>query len=277
MSEYQYFEFQCADRRLAENEMAELRRYSTRAKITPTCFINEYNWGDFKGDTHAWMEKYFDGHLYLANWGTHVLQLALSAKLLSKKTVEDYCVTDFLSVREKSGRVILCFASEDEDFEDFEEGDGQLLSLMPIRSELARGDLRALYLAWLLGVQNGHVEEGETEPPVPPNLANLSGALSHFVEFLRIDPKLIAVAAQASAQRSSAPDAKELMTWIGLMPTAEKDKLLFGLMKEENSPITAELFSRFNAQRAKGDRSSKPPRRKVAELLEAAGMQESES
>jgi len=277
MSEYQYFEFQCADRRLTENDMAELRRYSTRARITPTSFINEYNFGDFKGNADAWMEKYFDGHLYLANWGTHVLQLALSAKLLSKKTVEDYCVTDFLSVREKSGRVVLCFASEDENFEDFEEGDGQLLSLMPIRSELARGDLRALYLGWLLGVQNGDVEEDESEPPVPPNLAKLSGGQSHLVEFLRIEPKLIAVAAQASAQLSSAPDGKELMAWIASMPTAEKDKLLIGVMKDDNSPVGAQSLSRFNAQRVKGDTQSKSPRRKAAELLEAAGMQDRNS
>ncbi len=38
MSEYQYYEFQTADRRLSEKEMQELRSYSTRAVITPTSF-----------------------------------------------------------------------------------------------------------------------------------------------------------------------------------------------------------------------------------------------
>jgi hypothetical protein len=71
MSEYQYYEFQAIDRPLTEKEMAQLRSYSTRARITPRSFVNDYSWGDFKGDADAWMEKYFDVFLYLANWGTH--------------------------------------------------------------------------------------------------------------------------------------------------------------------------------------------------------------
>jgi hypothetical protein len=50
MSEYQYYEFQAIDRPLTAKEMDELRSYSTRARITPTSFVNDYSWGDFKGD-----------------------------------------------------------------------------------------------------------------------------------------------------------------------------------------------------------------------------------
>ncbi|HEX9986359.1 MAG TPA: hypothetical protein VGF69_24085 [Thermoanaerobaculia bacterium] len=77
MSEYQYYEFQALDRRLTAAEMARLRFFSTRARITPTSFVNEYEWGDFKGDEDAWMEKYFDAFLYFANWGTRVFRLRL--------------------------------------------------------------------------------------------------------------------------------------------------------------------------------------------------------
>ena len=49
MSEYQYYEFQAIDRPLTADEMATLRQYSTRARITPTSFVNEYNWGDSAG------------------------------------------------------------------------------------------------------------------------------------------------------------------------------------------------------------------------------------
>jgi hypothetical protein len=69
MSEFQYYEFQAIDRPLTSAEMAELRKYSTRARITPTSFVNDYQWGDFKGNQDAWMERYFDAFLYLANWG----------------------------------------------------------------------------------------------------------------------------------------------------------------------------------------------------------------
>ena len=59
MSQYQYYEFRTADRRLSEKEMQELRSYSTRAVITPTSFSNEYLFGSFKGNPNAWMEKSF--------------------------------------------------------------------------------------------------------------------------------------------------------------------------------------------------------------------------
>ncbi len=77
MSEYHYYEFQTVDRRLSVEEMQELRSYSTRPVITPTSFSNEYSFGSFKGNPNAWKEEYFDGYVYLANWGTHELRLAL--------------------------------------------------------------------------------------------------------------------------------------------------------------------------------------------------------
>ena len=46
MSEYQYYEFLALDRPLTEKQRAELRSISTRAEITATRFVNEYQWGD---------------------------------------------------------------------------------------------------------------------------------------------------------------------------------------------------------------------------------------
>jgi len=64
VSEYQYYEFLAVDRPLTEREMQELRAVSSRAVITPTRFTNHYEWGNFKGDPRAWMERYFDAFLY---------------------------------------------------------------------------------------------------------------------------------------------------------------------------------------------------------------------
>jgi hypothetical protein len=87
MSEYQYYEFRAVDRPLTEDQMAELRSVSSRADITPTSFVNVYNWGDFKGDPYKWMEKYFDAFLYLANWGTRWLMFRISKKLVDAAAV----------------------------------------------------------------------------------------------------------------------------------------------------------------------------------------------
>jgi len=166
MSEYQYYEFQAIDRPLTEKEMGELRSYSTRARITSTSFVNDYSWGNFKGNEDAWMEKYFDAFLYLANWGTHVFKLRLPARLLDAKTARLYCVGERAAAREKNGKVILTFLSEEEEKGgDWVEGEGQLSSLISVRAELARGDLRGLYLDWLLCAQSGDLGDEDIEPP----------------------------------------------------------------------------------------------------------------
>jgi hypothetical protein len=88
VSEYQYYEFQALDRPLTQHEMLLLRRYSTRATITTTRFVNHYEWGNFKGDESSWMQKYFDAFLYYANWGTHRLMLRLPSRTLDIKTAK---------------------------------------------------------------------------------------------------------------------------------------------------------------------------------------------
>ncbi|SBT05175.1 hypothetical protein ACCAA_20208 [Candidatus Accumulibacter aalborgensis] len=104
MSEYQYYEFQAIDRPLTSAEMSELRSISTRARITPTSFVNEYSWGDFKGQPDVWMERYFDAFLYLANWGTHLLKLRLPPRLLNPASALTYFGSDSAFVNVKSGK-----------------------------------------------------------------------------------------------------------------------------------------------------------------------------
>jgi hypothetical protein len=53
VSEYQYYEFLAVDRPLDAKALAAVRALSTRARITPTSFVNTYQWGDFKGDPRA--------------------------------------------------------------------------------------------------------------------------------------------------------------------------------------------------------------------------------
>ena len=203
MSEYQYYEFQAIDRPLTKIEMAQLRTYSTRARITRTSFVNDYSWGSFKGDATAWMDKYFDAFLYLSNWGTHVLMLRLPTNLPNAKTARLYAVGDHAAARARNGNVVLTFQSENEDSEDWMEDEGWLASLISVRAELARGDLRALYLGWLLCAQSGELNSSNLSPPVPAGLAKLSASLASLVGFLRIDESLIQIAARLARKRPS--------------------------------------------------------------------------
>lgn len=271
MSEYQYYEFLALDRRLGEKEMKELRSVSSRADITPTGFAVEYNWGDFKGDEYEFLRRYFDAHVYVANWGTHRFMLRAPKALLAAGEVKPYCGKYGFSYREAGASLILDFTSDDEEGGRWEEGGGWMAALSPVRAELLRGDRRALYLGWLLRVQGEEADENATEPPVPPGLGKLSAPLARLAEFLRIDEDLIG----AAAGRSGAAPARDegLAEWVAALPAAEKDRLLLEAIEGGEAEIGSKLLARFRAARkGKGDRSTRAgdAGRTVGELLEAA-------
>lgn len=103
----------------------------------------------------------------------------------------------------KNGNVIFSFHSEDEDDEDSVESEGLLASMISVRSELAHGDLRALYLGWLLCAQSGELDPADLSPPVPPGLMKLSASLTSVAEFLRVDRTLVRIAAKPTTKRRS--------------------------------------------------------------------------
>ncbi|MFI2709295.1 hypothetical protein ACH495_04075 [Micromonospora sp. NPDC018662] len=272
MSEYQYYEFTAVDRPLTGRERAELRSLSTRADITATSFVNTYEWGDFKGDPHTLMERYFDAHLYLANWGTRRLMLRLPKHLLDPTTVAQYCQSDSASAWTAGKHVIIDLHDEDEDGADEWDldGHGLLTSIIPVRAGLAAGDLRLLYLAWLRCVQSEEIADDEPEPPVPAGLGTLDAPLAAVAEFLRVDPDLIAAAAAGSAPVASGePTAAQLRTWVVGLPARDKDAILTDLIIGGDSHLRSQLLRRYrNAHPT--DASTPTAARTAGELLATA-------
>ena len=265
MSEYQYYEFLALDRPLTDKQRAELRSISTRAEITATRFVNEYQWGDLKGDPRKMMERYFDAFLYLANWGTRRLMFRLPRGALGSKTAERYCYTDTASLIETGSHLILSLYVDREPDDYWDEPGGQLAAMVQARAELAAGDLRLLYLAWLLALQSDEVDDEDTEPPVPAGLEHLSASLQAVVDFFEIDEDLIAVAAASSP---SIQEPEGMAGWITSLPAEQKDALLAQVAAGEGAQVRALLLRRFRTA------SSSPPAapaRTAAELWQAAG------
>jgi hypothetical protein len=275
MSEYQYYEFVAVDRPLDERQVAELRALSTRARITPTSFVNTYQWGDFRGSPRKLVEEYFDAFLYLANWNTRELMIRLPRKVLDIETAGRYCPAESASAWVAGDHVIVNLTSEEE--ADFDEGgEGWLGSIIPIRAEMAAGDLRALYLGWLLCVQAGDLEDDELEPPVPPNLARLTASLRSLVDFLHLDEDLVAVAAAGSREAERGPDSDEdLVRYIEDLPADEKNALLLRAFRGDAAHLRAEVLRRIQAS-ANGCATSGDGERTVAELLTAADARRQE-
>jgi hypothetical protein len=224
VSEYQYYEFLALDRPLTDMQQAELRKLSSRAEVTATSFTNEYSYGDFRGSPEKLMERYFDAFLYIANWGTRRLMFRLPRALLNAEVARQYCHTDAASVTEASDHVIISLYLDHDPDDYWVEGEGRLGPMAQARTDLATGDLRLLYLAWLLGAQwpdadeDDETAEDDLEPPVPAGLNDLSMSLKAVADFLEIDEDLLAVAAEASG----APCGTRCR-WLGRMGRSPSD------------------------------------------------------
>ena len=139
------------------------------------------------------VERYFDRFLHLANWGTRQVMFRLPRGVLDPETAGPHCGTDTARLTETGRHLILGLSADQEEPDDYwDEPGGQLAAMVQARSELAAGDLRLLYLAWLLALQSNEVDDEDTEPPVPAGLGNLSAGLQAVAAFFEIDEDLIA-------------------------------------------------------------------------------------
>ena len=276
MSEYQYYDFKAIDHALTKTEMAALRVISTRAVITTTSFMNHYEWGDLKADPLKLLEKYFDAFVYVANWGTREIHLRLPQGLADFRNFKSILPGKAAHVRSAGKFVTVSFESEVESDDDWDDGTGWMRSLVSLRSDLLRGDLRCLYLGWLHSVECHEFSEDTLEPPVPAGLRELSAPLDSFIEFLGIDGDLVEVAASASAPLTEGPSQKELATWVRGLPANEKENLLIDFLSESGERSRLELLQRFQRENAVAASHSVIERRTVKDLLTAARVRADE-
>jgi len=270
MSEYQYYDFKAIDHALTKADMAALRAISTRAVITTTSFTNHYEWGDLKADPLKLLERYFDAFLYVANWGTREFHLRLPQELVDFKHLKSILPGKAAHVRSAGRFVIVSFETDVEPEDDWDDGTGWMGSLVSLRSDLLRGDLRCLYLGWLHCVECHEFSEDALEPPVPAGLRELSAPLDSLIEFLGIDEDLVEVAASASAPLKEGPSRKELAAWVRSLPANEKDDLLIDFLSESSERRRLELRQRFERVNAVAPDRGTVERRTVKDLLTAA-------
>lgn len=275
MSEYQFYEFLAVDRPLTADQQASVRALSTRARITSTSFVNEYHWGDFKGSPDELVRKYYDVHLYYANWGTRRLLLKVPAVALSGVDLDQYIVGEHMDARRSGKNVVLDLGSdgETEDYWD-EDQEWTLGGFTALRAELLDGDLRPLYLVFLAAIGVWAIDEdafdyadGDVlEPPVPPGIGTLTWAQQALADFLRLDTDLLAEAASASRPRD-AVEHHVPREWVTALPPKVKDYALVALLAGDHAAARARLLRRHGGSvsntAAEGTRT-------IGELLDAA-------
>ena len=268
MSEYQYYEFLAIDHALTQADQLELRELSTRARITSTSFTNSYQYGSLKGDPANFMERWFDMHLYVANWNARQLMIRLPKRLVDRARLDTFLDgIDWVTIKPSGDNLILDIGGEEVQGADWDDGAGWLAALVPLRAAVLEGDLRLFYLIWLWGVAAELIEADQPEPMA--GIGPLNAALGAFAEFFGLDPDLVEAAAERSA--TSVPDtvpAREIGRILATMAEAEKTALL-ARVYEGDPHVRAELRARIG-----GDLAATAPEmapRSAGDLLARAG------
>lgn len=270
MSEYQYYEFQTVDRPLDRDAQRALRAISSRARISATSFTNHYEWGDFKGEPRELMERWFDLHLYLANWGSRRLMMRLPARLLGRTDIKHFIRdVDWVEVWHSGDNLIVDMnQSEAEPDDDWDDRVGRLAELAPLRADVLSGDFRIFYLLWLTAVQDELVEDDVVEPL--PGIGPLTGALEAFAEFFSIDGDLLEAAADVRAG-DMAPSTSDLRDMLETISERDKTELLLRVAQGD-AHVSAELRHRVRktvAGRSMPHRTVRALRARAQEIRDA--------
>lgn len=285
MSEYQYYEFLAIDRPLSAEELAYVRSLSRRVQPTPSQAVFTYSYSGFPGDPLKLLAKHYDLMLYLANWGSKQLAFRFPNAAIDKQALQPYYYgVEEIELTTAGDHVILNIGFyEGEPLGWIDDDAAQLAPLAPLRDDIMRGDLRALYLAWLASAARGGVnaeddeewydtearDDGDDpiEPPVPPGLGQLTPPLRAFMEFFDIDQDLVGAAALASPPLKATKEPIE--RWVPLLPEAERNAFLVRAARGE--PVGAELLRRLREVGGEsGPAPSTAPQRTFSAIVAAA-------
>ena len=185
---------------------------------------------------------------YVANWGTHWFMVRLPRADVDLDALRPYAVEPTMKLHERGEVAILEFLANDESGESsgWENGEEWMPELIGLREEIAGGDLRAAYLAWLSGVYYGELEDDAPEPPVPAGMSTLTPSLKAFVEFMRVRDELLDLARERSRQAvDGEPGDGAYGDWVRALPATEKDDLLVAAINADTSRLGASLRRRF--------------------------------
>ena len=266
LSEYQYYEFQAIDRPLNETDRQALRAMSTRARITATSFANEYHWGSLKGSPGRMMERWFDLHLYLANWGTRRLMIRLPQRLVARPRLDRLLHNVEIARVSESGENLIVDIQYDGEphYTDQDDDTDCLAAMAPLRTDVLAGDWRLFYLLWLTEVESGRLDNGDTEPL--RGIGPLTGALKAFADLFSIDPDLVQAAAESSLHGNGAglSDATVRAT-VAAIPEREKVELLCRLVSGDPH-VAGEVGCRVREAAAAAAGEAAAGRRTVADL-----------
>ena len=221
------------------------------------------------------MRRFFDAHVYLANWGEAIFMVRLPLEAIDETTLEPFCTTSHLTVEKLPNHWLLTWSllGETEEYDpfDFVEETGWMARLAPVREELLRGDLRSLAIGWLRAVTTGEAGVDALEPAPANGLQEWTGAQRALAEFLEVDKDLLSGAGMDSLPRQSAEaDETVFDAWLDQLSQPEARQYLRQLLAGQGVRAEREVKRRFATWQAMRGPVEQGRRRTVADLRQLA-------
>jgi hypothetical protein len=133
VSEYQYYEWQTVDRLLTEDDQQAVRNLSSHIEVSSSRAVVTYAYGSFKHDPGQVLARFFDAHLYLANWGSRRLMFRFPSGPVSRDMIQPHCVQDRITFRTVNGFDVFDMDLSEEEGGGWIEGEGSLSGLISLR------------------------------------------------------------------------------------------------------------------------------------------------
>ena len=285
MSEYQYYEWQTIDRQLTESEQGAVRALSSHMEVSSSRAVVSYSYGDFKHDARQVLARFFDAHIYLANWGSRRLLFRFPSGVVNPDAIEPCCMDDRITFKRVNGYDVLDMDLSEEEGGDWVESEGSLSRLVSLRGDIIQGDFRCVYLAWLKamsleGEEPSYVRKQRVTTPPPPTvpagLRQLSPSLKRFMEQFDVPRSLVEAAGEDSPERAEAAvtDFRPLVAQLSrekcdefLCRVAQDDATAAMALKKHLRSLVPRVSTEPEARRSFGELQ------KRADTIEAARQQ----
>ena len=222
------------------------------------------------------LRRGYDIHLHYANFGIRTLLVRLPSGFPDLRAAKPYLDDESLRFRKDKkgpgGTLAIEPFYEPDRFDELWDLDEILDRLVPLRSEILRGDLRPLYLAHLaVSRDDNHDLEETVEAPVPAGLRRPTVAQRALAEFCGLSDALIAAAARESGPLPAAEDQRARFSqWLAGQPEATKNAWLAELLCDSDPSARAKIRAKFEKASPKQSWPTVQAGRTIAQLETAA-------
>lgn len=100
---------------LTDAEQQAVNGFSSHIDVTASRVVVTDEWGDFKPNPRQGLARYFDAHLYFANWGTRIVMIRFPLGLVDEDGLAPFLVENSLQLSTEGKAHLLEIRFEEEE------------------------------------------------------------------------------------------------------------------------------------------------------------------